>query len=472
MLTRVRAALLADGRETPLEFASASATFQQNGWPVAEALKSGEARAEGEGEGGWAIAGRHGQRADGDVCAGETAGGAGGREAARDARMRKRTVAGARARFVPARRCGAQPSAAVRGAAEGAAALAATRAVDPAAWKPEDRAKVERHFLSTRSAEIAQLYKTLDEHRAALAALPVCDLPIMQELTGKDARKTQVFPSRQLDGQSRRGAAATPQILNRWHDEYPRNRLGFAKWLTNGENPLTARVQVNRVWEQLFGVGLVETLEDFGSQGDKPVYQDLLDELAVRFQSDMKWSQKALLREIVLSRVYRQSSKATQGADRARPGESPARARAALPPRQRANPRPGARARRHPEPQNVWPAGDAVSAAGHVAHAVRRRDWITSHGEDGAPPRDLHAHPPQRDVSEHVTFDAPNREFCVVRRIRTNTPLQSLDLLNSPVFMEAAAGLAKRMTEPGGTLGRATRARPRAHALQRPRAPG
>ena len=71
----------------------------------------------------------------------------------------------------------------------------------------------------------------------------------------------------------------------------------------HGENPLTARVQVNRVWEQLFGIGLVETLEDFGSQGDIPVYQDLLDSLALRFQGDLKWSQKALLKEILLSRT-------------------------------------------------------------------------------------------------------------------------------------------------------------------------
>src|SRR5262249_34899132 len=104
---------------------------------------------------------------------------------------------------------------------------------------------------------------------------------------------------------------ATPTILNSWHEDYPTNRLGFAQWLTNGENPLTARVQVNRVWEQLFGIGFVETLEDFGSQGDKPVYQDLLDDLAARFQTDLKWSQKKLLREIVLSQVYRQSSKAS-----------------------------------------------------------------------------------------------------------------------------------------------------------------
>jgi hypothetical protein len=321
-----------------------------------------------------------------------------------------------------------------------------------AAWKPEERAKVRRHFFSERNAKAAELYRILDERRAALAALPVCDLPIMQELTGNAARKTQVFHRGNWMDKAAEVRPGTPQILNRWHDDYPRNRLGFAKWLTNGENPLTARVQVNRVWEQIFGVGLVETLEDFGSQGDKPVYQELLDELAVRFQTDMKWSQKALLREIVLSRVYRQSSKATKPQIE----RDPANRLLARGPRFRLG--------------NEQIRDQALALGGLLSRKMAGKpvmpfqppgtwltpyegvDWKTSPGEDQHRRAIYTLIRRSATYPSMITFDAPNREFCVVRRIRTNTPLQSLDLLNSPVFMEAAAGLAKRMTEPGGAL--------------------
>jgi hypothetical protein len=238
---------------------------------------------------------------------------------------------------------------------------------------------------------------------------------------------------------------ATPQILNTWREEYPRNRLGFAKWLTNGENPLTARVQVNRVWEQLFGIGLVETLEDFGSQGDKPVYQDLLDDLAVRFQGGMKWSQKALLREIVLSRVYRQSSKATK----AQIERDPANRLLARGPRFRlANEQIRDLLSRKLGGRPVMP----YQPPGTWLTPYEGVDWQTSPGEDAHRRAIYTLIRRSATYPSMITFDAPNREFCVVRRIRTNTPLQSLDLLNSPVFMEAAAGLAKRMTEPGRSL--------------------
>jgi hypothetical protein len=209
---------------------------------------------------------------------------------------------------------------------------------------------------------------------------------------------------------------------------------------------------VNRVWEQIFGIGLVETLEDFGSQGDQPLYQDLLDELAVRFQTSMKWSQKALLREIVLSRTYRQSSKASK----ALTDRDPANRLLAR----------GARFRL----SNEQIRDQALALSGLLSRKIggppvkpyqppgtwrtpyEGSDWKTSEGED-AHRRALYTLI-RRSATypSMVTFDAPNREFCVVRRVRTNTPLQSLDLLNSPVFMEAAAAFAKRMTTPGGTL--------------------
>jgi len=219
---------------------------------------------------------------------------------------------------------------------------------------------------------------------------------------------------------------------------------------TNLENPLTARVHVNRVWEQLFGVGLVETLEDFGSQGDKPPYQELLDDLAARFQTDMKWSQKTLLRQIVLSRVYRQSSKAST----ALLERDPANRWLARGPRFRLTSeqlRDQALALGGILSQKMFgPPVMPYQPPGIWLTPYEARDWITSTNEDGHR-RALYTFI-RRSAAypSFITFDSPNREFCTVRRIRSNTPLQALDLLNDPVFFEAAEGLAKRMAAEGG----------------------
>jgi hypothetical protein len=267
----------------------------------------------------------------------------------------------------------------------------------------------------------------------------------MRELAGKEARTTRVFHRGNWLDKEEPVSPATPKALNAWHEDYPRNRLGFAKWLTNGENPLTARVQVNRVWEQLFGAGLVETLEDFGSQGDKPVYEDLLDELAARFQSEMKWSQKTLLREIVLSQVYRQSAKASPALIERDP-QNRLLAR-------------GPRFRLTSEElrdqaltvsgllstEMFGPPVMPYQPPGMWLTPYEGRDWVTATNTEGHR-RALYTFI-RRSATypSFITFDSPSREFCTVRRVRSNTPLQSLDLLNSPVFFEAAEALAKRM---------------------------
>ncbi len=448
IVTRVRASLWEAGRETPLEMASARSTFDQDGWPVAEAIKTGPGP-KNEGEGGWAIAG-----------------GTGKAQTATFTLAKPVTVsAGAQLRVViecENERWGGHVLGSFRVATAQTASRPQLAGVpgdvrkllekDAAKWKPEERAKVERHYFTTTNAALIPLYKVLDEKRAALAAMPVCDLPVMQELPAASARKTQIFERGNWMMKGAEVQPKTPQILNAWHDDYPRNRLGLAKWMTNGENPLTARVQVNRVWEQLFGVGLVETLEDFGTQGDKPIYQDLLDELAVRFQGSMKWSQKALIREIVLSRVYRQSSKASKALTE----RDPANRLLAR----------GARFRL----SNEQIRDQALAVSGLLSHKMGGppvkpyqppgtwqtpydgTDWKTSEGEDAHRRAVYTLIRRSATYPSMVTFDAPNREFCVVRRVRTNTPLQSLDLLNSPVFMETAAAFAKRMASPGGTV--------------------
>jgi hypothetical protein len=448
ILTRVRAALIArEGQpETELEFTNARATFEQHNWPIAEALKSAR-DPKVDSEGGWAIQGGTGKPQTATFFLADPV------EVPAGARLRvtlecqnehwANHVLGS-FRLATSREQVPEKFAALP------KELRDFLEKDPAAWTAEERAKAERHFFIERNEELTGLYRALDRDRAALAALPACNLPIMKELTGTDARTTRIFHRGNWMDKTDPVPPATPKILNGWHDEYPRNRLGFAKWLTAGENPLTARVHVNRVWEQLFGVGLVETLEDFGSQGDQPVYQDLLDDLAARFQTDMKWSQKTLLREIVLSRVYRQSSKASA----ALLESDPANRLLARGPRFRLTSEQlrdqalavsGLLSRKMFGPP-VMP----YQPPGIWLTPYESRDWVTSTNEDGHRRAVYTFIRRSATYPSFVTFDSPNREFCTVRRIRSNTPLQSLDLLNNPVFFEAAEGLAKRMAAEGG----------------------
>jgi len=469
VLTHFRATLLdpTGQAETPLEFTNARATFEQPGWPVTEALKSGRDD-KVESEGGWAIAGGVGkpQTATFFLAAPVTI------SAEAKLRVTLECTNEKWANHV----LGSFQLATSRGVeSEDLATLPKEMrnllARDPKTWSSDERKQVERHFFSGLHPNLAAHYQSLDADRAALAALPVCKLPIMKELTGKEARTTHVFHRGNWLDKDEPVTPSTPKILNSWPEDYPRNRLGLARWLTNGENPLTARVQVNRVWEQLFGIGLVETLEDFGSQGDQPVYQDLLDELAARFQTDLKWSQQALLREIVLSQTYRQSSKAS----------------AALVERDTAN-RLLARGPRFRLTSEQL-RDQALVVSGSLSRKMfgppvmpyqppgmwqtpyEGRDWVTSTNEDGQR-RALYTFI-RRSATypSFVTFDAPSREFCTVRRIRSNTPLQSLDALNNPAFFAAAQHLAQRMTAEGGANVEAQLKRGWLLATQRPPRP-
>ncbi len=429
----------------PLELASATATYEQGGWPVAEALRIG---AKDEGESGWAIAGGTGRAQTATFKLAKAV------EVGEDAELR--VVLECENERWPEHVLGSFALKTSAGVAETGEALAklpkeiqAIVLRERKTWKEDEREKMWRHFLAQNQEALA-LYKSLDERVAALAALPLADLPIMAELTGAVARVTKIFHRGNWLDKAEAVEPKTPLVLNRWHDDYPKNRLGFARWLTNGENPLTARVQVNRVWEQLFGVGLVETLEDFGSQGDRPIYQDVLDDLAVRFQTEMHWSQKALLRELVMTRVYRQSSKTTKALQERDPANRllarGARFRLSSEQvRDQALALAGILSRKMAGP-SVMP----YQPPGTWLVPYEGRDWTTSPGDESHR-RALYTFI-RRSATypSMVTFDAPSREFCVVRRTRTNTPLQALDGLNSPVFIEAADAFAKRMT--GATL--------------------
>ena len=258
----------------------------------------------------------------------------------------------------------------------------------------------------------------------------------------------------QYDARGEPVDAGVPEsLLGAWPKDAPRNRLGFARWLTQPKNPLTARVVVNRFWAQLFGTGLVKTLEDFGSQGEWPSHPELLDSLARDFV-DGGWNVQALLKSIVLSATYRQSSHVSS-ALAARDPENRLLARG---PRVRLpaelirdqalavsgllTPRIGGPSVYPYQPEKLY-EGLVVGAA------YPGTQWGRS-AEPDLYRRSLYTFW-KRTVPHPVmtTFDAPDREFCTVRRSRTNTPLQALILWNEPGYLEAARRLAARMLRDG-----------------------
>jgi len=230
------------------------------------------------------------------------------------------------------------------------------------------------------------------------------------------------------------------------------NRLGLAKWIVNPSNPLTARVAVNRLWPEVFGVGIVETAEEFGLQGDLPSHPELLDWLATEYVR-LGWDTKKLLRLIVSSATYRQSSRVSD--ESARGLRDPMNRLLARGPRVRLS----AEALRDQalaasgllSPKMFGPPVHPYQPVNGLAAAFGpSTDWETSQGED-AHRRALYTRWRRNlPYPTMLAFDVPERAACSVRRIRTNTPLQALVTLNDPVFVEAAQALARRILTEGG----------------------
>ncbi|MCH8829802.1 MAG: DUF1553 domain-containing protein, partial [Planctomycetes bacterium] len=240
-----------------------------------------------------------------------------------------------------------------------------------------------------------------------------------------------------------------PRSLSPFPPGAPNNRLGFARWLVHRSNPLTARVAVNRFWQMLFGVGLVKTAEDFGSQGEQPSHPQLLDWLAVEFR-DSGWNVKRLLKTIVISATYRQSSRASDAMWKRDPenrllARGPRFRLSAEMIRDQAlaisgllSEKIGGPSVRPYQPAGLWKeiatVGDYKQSHGP---ALYRRSLYTYWKRTVSPPT-------------MAAFDASAREFCTVRRARTNTPLQALTLLNEVTFVEAARVLAEAAMTRGG----------------------
>lgn len=274
-------------------------------------------------------------------------------------------------------------------------------------------------------------------------------LPIMKELPKGKNRETHVFiKGNRLDLGELVGSDV-PDLLPELPEGSPPNRLGMAQWLVAKENPLTARVTVNRFWAQLFGKGIVETEEDFGSKGFKPSHPELLDWLALEFQNELNWNIKALLKLIVTSATYKQSSVVTSELQEKDPSNK-LLAR-------------GARVRLTAEQIR----DQALFVSGLLSEKMYGKSvmpyqpddvwqtvysgtkWVLAEGEDSHR-RALYTY--WRRTSPYpsmISFDSPSREVCVIRRFPTNTPLQALVTLNDPVYIEAANALSSIMDKKG-----------------------
>jgi hypothetical protein len=218
----------------------------------------------------------------------------------------------------------------------------------------------------------------------------------------------------------------------------------MARWLVGDRIPLAARVLANRLWAEMFGHGIVETLEDFGTSGAKPTHPELLDHLALRLRGDFQWSVKRFLREIALSSTYAQTPKAPPWPNGTRPIRLYARGPRVASHR-RDGARPGARAFRLLSPKAFGPPVYPPQPDGIWSTVYSGDRWNTSRTPT-ASAAPIYTY--QKRTSGYpvfLTFDAPTRDACTARRLPSNTPLQALTALNDPAFIEMAQSLANRM---------------------------
>jgi hypothetical protein len=326
---------------------------------------------------------------------------------------------------------------------------------------PDKRSKEQkawiRDYYLTKAAPAsdqrtwAELKSLREDEKKLTAQIPTT--MVMSEIKDKP-RETFILARGDYRNQTEKVTPGVPSVLPPLPEGAPANRLSLAKWLVDPAHPLTARVAVNRYWQMYFGTGIVKTAENFGSQGDPPSNQQLLDWMATEFIKS-KWDVKAMQRLIVTSAAYRQSSRVTPELLE----KDPENRLIARGPRFRLpsemvrdgelylsgllKEKTGGASVNPYQPAGVWEEiayGDGFTSQTYVqGHGddLHRRSLYTFWKRTAPPP-------------EMITFDAPDREKCAARRTITNTPLQALVLLNDPAFVEAARSLAERMLVEGG----------------------
>ena len=271
--------------------------------------------------------------------------------------------------------------------------------------------------------------------------------PIMLENEGFHKRSTYVFDRGNWLQPLKKVKPAVPQSLNSWKQEWGMDRLGLAQWILDKNNSLTSRTIVNRIWNQIFGRGIVSTIEDMGTQSEPPSHPDLLDWMSVHFTEKQNWSLKSLIRSIVLSGTYQQNSIINEENYEKDPlniyyARGPKHRLKAEEVRDQAlavsgllSPKMGGPAVKPPSPKN------------YGKHKYGADTWIDSEGEDKYR-RAVYTYSKRTiPYPSFIVFDAGTREVCLVNRTSTNTPLQALITMNDPVYVEAAYHLAKSHLE-------------------------
>jgi len=343
--------------------------------------------------------------------------------------------------------------------------LAAERAKTPLEIRELLGKEDEVDRLALAKYYVAKIAPELDTERKRLAAIdselaakrPDTSVPIMRAMAADKQRKTHI----QVRGNFLvLGDEVNEGLPSAWHTvdgaEQP-NRLTLAKWLVDKKNPMTPRVVVNRLWESLFGVGIVRTSEEFGSQGDAPSHAELLDWLAVEL-TEQDLDLKHMLRLMACSATYRQQSHVTAEMLEVDPdnrllARGPRFRMSAEMIRDQALYVGGLLSRKMYGPP-VRPPQPILGVSAAFGGGI---DWVTSKGEDRYRRGLYTTWRRSNPYPSMATFDAPNREVCILRRDRTNTPLQALVTLNDPVYVEASQALGRRMSRHGESLQEKTR---------------
>lgn len=303
---------------------------------------------------------------------------------------------------------------------------------------------IARHFLSI-APELEPHRQRAAQLTKQLAELRPITVPIMSELAADKRRTTRLQHRGNFMSLGDEVQPGTPAVFPPLPEGRPADRLALAQWLVDPTNPLTPRVIANRYWEKLFGTGIVETSEEFGSQGELPSHPELLDWLATELVR-LNWDTKAFVKLLVMSAAYRQSSKVDPELYQIDPdnrlvARGPRFRLTAETIRDQALAVGGLLSEKmHGPPVN--PPQPAIGLSAAFGSGI---DWKTSEGEDRFRRGIYTTWRRSNPYPSMTTFDAPNREVCTLRRGRSNTPLQALVTLNDPVFVEAAQALARRM---------------------------
>jgi len=304
------------------------------------------------------------------------------------------------------------------------------------------------YFLSVVYEPAVKERKMLKQLRTSLADSMenIQELMVMQEMPKPKA--THLLKRGNYDAPGEEVFPNTPDAIFPFSSSFSKNRYGLAQWVTDVNNPLTARVEVNRLWQNFFGVGLVKTTEDFGNQGEMPSHPELLDWLAITFR-ESGWDIKKLNKLIVMSTTYRQVSRVAKEVREKDPenrllSHGPAFRLSAEMIRDNAlmacgllNPRIGGKSIKPYQPAGLWEINDACYTPDSGAAVYRRSIYVIV--KRSVPNPTLSA------------FDASSRSYCIARRQSTNTPLQALVTLNDPTFLEACKVLGEQMTKAGDT---------------------